>query len=120
MRRHVLRRLLVIGAAVAVACGEPPATEPVARGRQIYRALDCGRCHHIAGEGGRIGPELTHIGTLAAERRPGAAGEYLLESVVEPGSYIVPGYRDTMPRGLTIGLSAADLDALVAYLAAQR
>jgi len=119
MGRQVLR-CIVIGAAVLVACAEPAATEPVARGRQVYRALDCARCHQIAGQGARLGPELTRIGSVAEERRPGAAVEYLRSSLVDPGSYIVPGYPDAMPRGLVRGLSAADLEALVAYLAAQR
>jgi hypothetical protein len=106
---------------VAVACVEPPATEPVARGRQVYRALDCGRCHQIVGEGARSAPELTHIGTVAATRVPGVAAEaYIRESIVSPSSYIVPGYPDVMPHGLQLTLSPADLDALVIYLTSLR
>lgn len=118
-----MRRLFALCAALAVlstvACEEPPAQEPVARGRQIYRKLDCGRCHVIDGEGGRIGPELTHIGTAAAERAPGVGpDDYLRESVLSPGAYVVPGYNDVMPRGLARDLSPADLEALVRYLRA--
>ncbi|MBA2371528.1 MAG: cytochrome c [Chloroflexi bacterium] len=120
MRWQVLRCIAIVAAAIIAACGETPATEPVARGRQVYRALDCGRCHQIGSEGARVGPELTHVGTAAEERRPGAAREYLRASLQDPGSYLVPGYRDTMPRGLTRGLSPTDLEALVAYLGAQR
>ncbi len=120
MRRQVLRCIVLVAAAVLAACGEPPATEPVARGRQVYRALDCGRCHQIAGDGARLGPELTRVGTVAEVRRPGAAEGYLRDSLLDPGSYVVPGHTDTMPRGLVRGLSQADLEALVAYLAAQR
>lgn len=111
----------VLVALSVVACEEAPATEPVARGRQIFRKLDCGRCHAIDGEGGRIGPDLSHIGTVAAGRKADAsAGDYILESVLSPGAYIVPGYNDVMPRGLARGLSDSDLDALVAYLAAHK
>ena len=120
MRRQVLLCIATVAAFGLVACGEAPATEPVARGRQVYRALDCGKCHQIAGEGARLGPELTRIGTVAAERRPAAVAEYLRQSVAEPGAYIVPGQHDTMPRGLVRGLSPGDLDALVAYLASLR
>jgi cytochrome c553 len=120
MRRQVLRCIAIAAAAGLLACGEPPATEPVARGRQVYRALDCGKCHHISGEGGRLGPELTRAGTVAEQRRAGAAAEYLRQSLVDPGAYVVPGERDTMPRGLVLGLSDADLDALVAYLLSLR
>ncbi len=120
MRRQVLRCIVIVAATALAACGETPATEPIARGRQVYRALDCGRCHQIAADGARLGPELTHAGSVAEGRRPGAAADYLRDSLTDPGSYVVPGYRDTMPRGLTRGLSPADLDALVAFLAAQR
>ena len=101
----------------AVACEEPPATEPYARGRQLYRKLDCGRCHFIDGQGGRIAPDLTHVGTVADTRKPGATDEqYIRESIVSPGAYIVPGFTDVMPRGLARNLSPKDLDALVLFL----
>lgn len=97
---------------------EPPATEPVARGRQVYRALGCGSCHEPNLFGQRLGPPVDHIGTVAATRRPGASVEdYLRESILDPGSYLVPGYQDSMPRGLGRDLSPTDLEALVAYLA---
>ena len=102
---------------IAAACDEPPATEPVARGRQLYRKLDCGRCHLIDGQGGRVGPELEHIGGVAGERRGGMSAEdYIRESMVSPGAYVVPGYNDVMPRGLVRNLSDTDLEALVRYL----
>lgn len=106
--------------AVATSCGtEPPATEPVARGRQVYRALDCASCHEASLWNGfrTIGPPLEHAGTVAAERAPGeSAQEYLRRSVTDPGAFVVPGYPDSMPRGLAEHLPAEDLDALVAYL----
>jgi mono/diheme cytochrome c family protein len=103
------------------ACAEPPASDPVARGRQVYRSLDCGRCHQVGSEGARIAPDLTHIGTVAATRKPGMRAEdYLRESIVSPSSYVVPGYSDTMPHGLDQGLSPSDLDALVTYLTSLR
>ena len=115
MRR--LFALCVALALVSIACEEPPATEPVARGRQLYRKLDCGRCHFIDGQGGRVAPELTHIGTVADTRRPGATDEeYIRESILTPGAYIVPGFNDVMPRGLARNLSPADLNALVLFL----
>lgn len=120
MRRQFRRCIAIIAALVLVACAEVPATEPVARGRQIYQSLDCGKCHQVGGQGARLGPDLTRVGTVAGERRPGAGVEYLRQSIVDPGAYIVPGQRDTMPRGMVIGLSPADLDALIAYLSSLR
>jgi nitric oxide reductase subunit C len=117
----MMGRAALVCTALAIAitsCApEPPATEPVARGRQVYRALSCGSCHEPNLFGQRLGPPLDHVGTVAQARRPGIPAEaYLRESVLDPGAYLVPGYQDSMPRGLGRDLSPTDLDALVAYL----
>ena len=105
-------------AALVVACApEAPATEPVARGRQVYRSLGCANCHEPNFFGQRLGPPLDHVGSVAAIRRPGlSAEEYLRQSILDPGAFVVPGYQDSMPRDLGRDLSPTDLDALVAYL----
>ena len=113
--------LLLVGGALLSACAEAPATEPVARGAQVYRQKSCASCHEINGSGGRIGPPLTHVGTVAQTRQPGTtARDYLRSSITDPGAYIVPGFPDSMSRGLARGLSDADLDALVRYLLSLR
>ncbi len=116
----MMRPALVLCAVIAlstIACQEPPATEPVARGRQVYRQQGCAQCHQIEGSGGRLGPDLSHIGTIAATRRPGAAAEdYIEESLEQPGAYIVPGFPDIMPRALAQGLSDFDRESLIRYL----
>ena len=114
-------RVVVICIAVAtlvVACApEPASTEPVARGRQLYRSLGCANCHEPNLIGRRLGPPLDHIAAVAATRRPGVAAEdYVRQSILDPGAYVVPGYQDSMPRDLGRDLSPTDLDALVAYL----
>jgi mono/diheme cytochrome c family protein len=116
-----MRRVLLLCSALAFIVGscapEPPATDPVLRGRQLYRSLGCANCHEPGLFGRRLGPPLDHIGTVAATRRPGmSAEEYLRQSIVDPGAYVVPGYQDSMPRDLGRDLSPTDLDALVAYL----
>jgi len=117
----MMGRVVLVCMALAVllmACApEPPATEPVARGRQLYRSMGCANCHEPNLLGQRLGPPLDHIGTVAATRRPGAsAEEYLRQSILDPGAYVVPGYQDSMPRDLGRDLSPTDLEALVAYL----
>ena len=102
---------------LTVACAEPRAADPIARGKQIYRQKSCATCHRIGDDGGTIGPPLTHIGTVAATRKPGMSAEdYIRESILDPGAYVVPGYPDTMSRGLYRGLSQEDFDDLVRYL----
>jgi mono/diheme cytochrome c family protein len=115
------RALLICCAVLAVlvlACApEPPVAEPLARGRQLYHSLGCANCHEPNLFGQRLGPPLEHIGTVAAIRRPGLSPEeYLRQSILDPGAYVVPGYKDSMPRDLGRDLSPTDLDALVAYL----
>ena len=116
-----MRIAFLLTVLIAACAAEPPATEPVARGRQVYRQLGCASCHEPNLFGQHLGPPLDHVGALAAERRPGMTAEaYLRESILEPGAYVVPGYQDTMPRGLGRDLSPTDLDALVAYLSSLR
>ena len=106
---------------LAIACApEPKATDPIARGRQVYRALGCASCH----EGSLfnlfrpVGPPLSEVGLVGRKRVPGvSAEEYILQSITDPGAFVVPGYPDSMPRGLSRDLSPEDLAALVAYLA---
>jgi putative heme-binding domain-containing protein len=44
----------------------------------------CINCHTVNGQGGKVGPDLSHIG----DRSP----EYLLESVQNPSAYIAPEF----------------------------
>ncbi len=115
---------ILAASAFVASCGQPaPASDPVARGRQVYDAAGCATCHEpgLLNFGHPVGPALDHVATVAATREPGVpAGEYLRQSVVDPGAYVVPGYPDSMPRGFGNRLSQADLDALVAYLESLR
>ena len=86
----------------------------------MYRTLGCATCHEasISNLFRPVGPPLDRVGQLGGQRVPGMSAEdYLRQSIADPGSYLVPGYRDSMPRGLGRDLSPEDLAALVAYLA---
>ena len=71
-------------AAVLALVGE---SADAARGREIFRRaeLRCVACHRIDREGGRVGPNLTAIGTAAQP-------DYLLESLVDPARTVKEGY----------------------------
>jgi hypothetical protein len=64
---------------------------------------------------GTIGPDLSHVGSVASQRKPGtAAADYLRESIVDPDAFTVPGYpRGVMPR---VPLDPQQVDDLVAFL----
>lgn len=100
--------------------------ELAAQGQALFSGTGgCGACHTIEGiSSGAVGPDLTHIGTEAADRKPDlSAREYLRESIVEPESFVASGVERAIPglmtRGLTAGLSDAEVEALVEFLLAQ-
>ena len=96
----------------------------------IFTRAGCPVCHRIpgiAGADGRVGPPLW-LGTSGPERLrdPGYHGtaktvhEYIIESVVEPGLFVVPGYpSQTMPEWYGAKLSALALEKIAVYLEAQ-
>jgi mono/diheme cytochrome c family protein len=96
--------------------------------QEIMAAMGCGACHTIAGvEGmaGKVGPELTHIGTIGATRKPGmSAQDYIRESIVDPNAFIAPECPtgpcvtpSDMPPIFGDRLTAKQLETLVDFLA---
>lgn len=98
-------------------------------GLAVYRAQYCGVCHTLdaAETRGTFGP--THNGLAATVDGYFADGiysgkattpaEYLLESIVEPQAFIVPGFATTSHRMPSYThLDSASLDALVVFLLA--
>ena len=58
------------------------------RGRRYFMTnstAQCARCHAIRGEGGIVGPDLTHIGDNLSR-------EELLRALIEPSARLSPGY----------------------------
>lgn len=37
--------------------------EAILRGQNVFKANKCMRCHSIEGEGGRVGQDLSHVGS---------------------------------------------------------
>jgi putative heme-binding domain-containing protein len=60
----------------------------VRRGREVFagRKAGCTACHTVAGQGGRVGPDLSKIGSI---RAPGD----LLEAVVFPSATFARGFE---------------------------
>lgn len=100
----------------------PSATEaadPVARGKQVFLSVGCSGCHTIQGlSTGAVGPELTHIGTIAATMIPGTSAEdYIHQSIVDPSAFVVKGFPDNvMPKTFGQTLSSSQLSDLIAFL----
>lgn len=108
---------------------QPAEGERYASGRALYLDYHCGSCHALraAGSAGFFGPGQDALGIVAQARiaDPGYTGsattaaEYIRESIVDPGAYIVPGYAFTRHHMPTYDMSAEELDALVFFLVEQ-
>ncbi len=108
---------------VPLVTGDEPITE-------IFARAGCVVCHTvpgIPGADGRVGPPLllgaTGPARLADPAYRGHAKtvrEYVIESVLEPGLFVVPGYpSSTMPTWYGVKLSALALEKIASYLERQ-
>jgi cytochrome c553 len=101
-----------------------------ARGRELWdtgaglMTLTCSDCHSLDGTENEtssyVSPSWLGISEVADSRVPGlSAKEYLWESIVDPGAYIVDGYTDDMPKSFALLLSEEDIASLVAFILTQ-
>jgi hypothetical protein len=108
---------------IPLTTGDEPITE-------IFTRAGCPVCHTIPGipgADGRVGPKLA-LGTTGPQRLndPAYRGQartihdYVVESVLEPERFIVPGYPGrTMPAWYGSKLSGLALEKIAAYLEQQ-
>jgi mono/diheme cytochrome c family protein len=93
----------------------------VAAGEKIFREKgQCTTCHGI-GRAGR-GPDLAGVGARAGARKPGMKpAAYLVESLLNPSAFVVPGFPNIMPNVSKppIGLNRSEIWAAVAFLESQ-
>jgi hypothetical protein len=101
--------------------------EPIA---EIFAKAGCAVCHTvpgIPGADGRVGPPLvlgvtgpTRLADPAYRGHAATVHEYVIESVIEPGVFVVPGYPAvTMPTWYGAKLSALALEKIALYLERQ-
>ena len=100
--------------------GEPATQKPAPSGGVAVPAAfvtTCGVCHAVEGTsaGGQVGPELTHIGTIASTRTDLSAEAYIRQSIEYPSAFLAPGFGPMMPSGLA-GTLGGEYDAVIAYL----
>lgn len=95
----------------------------------------CYTCHAVGSRGnsirgpnqGESGPLGMPIGARAVERarerakatgKPYTATDYLVESLLDPGAYVVQGYKNEMPNPMRppISLGPEEVKAAIAYL----
>jgi cytochrome c2 len=115
--------LLVPGCAASSPVSAP-ISDSAARGAQLFAqgrgdTPPCSTCHQTASGqfGFSLGPNLAGIGERARTRMDGlTAEEYLHQSILEPGRYIVSGYRNMMYADFKSHLTEQDVQDLIAYL----
>jgi len=82
----------------------------------IIQAAGCLACHKLDGQGQVIAPDLTHVGS----RRD---GESIRKKILDPTSSVTKGYEKLagiMPKSFGTMMNAAQLEALVQYLAVHK
>ena len=94
----------------------------VKAGEEIFKGKGtCQICHAIGQKGTRA-PDLAGVGARAGKRKPGmSAKAYIIESLLEPGTFLVEGYPNIMPKvdRPPIGLNRSELWAITAFLESQ-
>jgi cytochrome c oxidase cbb3-type subunit 3 len=79
------------------------------RGESLFfGATRCSSCHIVNGRGGRLGPELTTVGSARSRA-------YIVESIREPGKHLseVRGLGEATLKFDTVSLTTADGRAIV-------
>ena len=85
-------------------------------GNELFVSQGCSACH-LLGEDRVIGPGLADIDTRAATRVEDLTAEqYICQSIVDPGAYVVEGFPNAMPGTFGDVLSEQGIRDLIAYL----
>ncbi|HEV2672197.1 MAG TPA: c-type cytochrome [Gemmatimonadales bacterium] len=82
----------------------------------IIRGAGCTACHKISGEGGAIGPDLTHVGSRLS-------ANLIRESILLPDAKTAKGYekfKGVMPKTFGNQLTGAQLESLVQFLSSHK
>jgi nitric oxide reductase subunit C len=86
------------------------------RGRQVFEQ-HCQNCHSTIPDSIIVGPSLAGIARRADGRIEGVqAREYMKDSIMTPGKYLVEGYPDLMPTTLSETLNEEEVEAVLSYL----
>lgn len=98
---------------------EIPPDDPIALGRVVFVLQGCIGCHTISGlSDAQTGPVLDGLFARAGDRVPGlTAEEYVRQSILEPGAYVVEGFEDgVMPTNFSELIPEDDFESLIAFL----
>jgi mono/diheme cytochrome c family protein len=83
---------------------------------EIIHGAGCLGCHMVGTEGGRIAPDLTHVGSRLSQA-------LIRECILKPDTRIAKGYEKfvgVMPKTFGNQLTGAQLEALVQFLSSHK
>ena len=109
-----MMKRMILTAAVVSFCGSGLLAQDakmVAEGKKVYTAKECAKCHMVAGKGNKIGP-LDGVGTKLTEAdiRKWFTDTVAMEAKLDHKPKVKMSSKK-------VALSAAELDAIVAYMA---
>ena len=115
--------IFTLAAALLAACSTSSAVQPTPtlnaleiQGQQVY-VSNCAGCHALVPDTIVIGPSLAGVATRAETRvLDYDARAYIETSILNPGAYIVDGFKDVMPKNFGKDLTSDDFNAIVAFL----
>ena len=93
-------------AKVKPAAKPKPAAASAAGGEKIYKAKGCAACHAIGAAGGKIGPDLSHVGKTM---KPADIAAIIRDPKKKNPKTTMPAYPPSQ-------VNEKDLKSLVAYL----
>jgi len=89
-------------------------------GQALFTSQGCSACHTFkpAGSTAKVGPDLDNLAADAQKANRGSLAQYIKESIVDPGAYVVPGFPNgVMPTNFG-SLGDQKISNLVAFLTA--
>ena len=85
------------------------------KGKALVEEFNCVVCH-VLGDN-HIAPRFQGLADRAGARRPALSAEqYLFESIVDPGAFLVEGYANAMPANYAGRLGREEIGHIIAYL----
>jgi cytochrome c2 len=93
----------VVGVLLFGIAGFAQEADQIEAGKKVYSEMKCAMCHKIGGVGGKIGPELSGVGTRKD-------AQWIMGFLKDPKS-VIPGTKQPPFKG-----TDEQLEALVAYL----
>jgi nitric oxide reductase subunit C len=107
----------VASAAVPITSALPD--DPVERGRYWFSRppANCATCHALEPDVVIVGPSLAGVASRAGTRVPGQSAEqYIRNSLINPGDFVVPGFQNVMAQNLGTQLTAEQINDIIAFL----